>query len=306
MLLIKIEGNWHHKNKNGFSLLNKYNIIECNVTGMINFKYANLNKLPIVIFKHDIDMPIINLQNINLKIFIISGPHVDFKQALDFFNNYKSGPLIIYNALSPWQKNLFETYAPNPLVKYITLPFCVDVDKFKPLENIKKNNTFFIYYKNRDVNILNFIENIAKQLAGFAHIIFIYGKYNEQTYLEHLRKSMFGIWIGCHESQGFALQEALSCNCPLFVYDVKTLKDEIMQNGHIPWNYLNGVYPATSASYFDNRCGMIINNLENFEINLKDFITKVNNGDYKPREYILENFTENSFISRLENIITEL
>ena len=46
-------------------------------------------------------------------------------------------------------------------------------------------------------------------------------KYPEKKYLKYLQKAKYGIILDAHESQGFAIEEALSCNVPLLVWNVK-------------------------------------------------------------------------------------
>jgi len=137
---------------------------------------------------------------------------------------------------------------------------------------------------------------------GLPYKIFVYGSYSEQEYLDYVSKSLFGIWVGSHESQGFAFQEALSCNCPLFVFDVKSMKDECFGDFY-PWKnreISNNVLEATSASYWDDSCGIKINDYNNIEVEFNNFINNFNN--YKPRNFILNNLIVNIFINNLKNI----
>ena len=50
-----------------------------------------------------------------------------------------------------------------------------------------------------------------------------YGKYSEQDYINALNEAKFGIWLGCTESQGIGLQEALATDLPLIVLDATSL-----------------------------------------------------------------------------------
>ena len=53
-----------------------------------------------------------------------------------------------------------------------------------------------------------------------------YWHYKEEDYQHELNRSKFVIWLGCHESQGFALQSALAKNIPILCWSVKYLKQE--------------------------------------------------------------------------------
>ena len=64
---------------------------------------------------------------------------------------------------------------------------------------------------------------------------------------ENIANSKYGIILDAHESQGFAIEEALSCNVPLLVWNVSSMSQE--EGG----NYQH--IPATSIPYWDKRCG---------------------------------------------------
>jgi glycosyltransferase involved in cell wall biosynthesis len=133
--------------------------------------------------------------------------------------------------------------------------------------------------------------NINYRIFGYIQ------RYNEKDYIEYLQKSKFGIWVGAHESQGFALQEALSCNVPLLVWNIKSMNQEYGSN-------YNDI-PATSIPYWDERCGDVFYNENEMEDTFKRFNSRLYN--YKPREFILENLSmevcEIKFIETIENIM---
>ena len=126
--------------------------------------------------------------------------------------------------------------------------------------------------------ILDFFQNknIEIQLFNYS------SGYSEEEYLNCLQNSKYGIWIGRHESQGFALEEALSCNVPLFVWNVSSMNQEY------GYNYQD--IPATVIPYWDERCGEFFYEKENLEEKFHLFESKLET--YKPREYILENLSK--------------
>lgn len=79
------------------------------------------------------------------------------------------------------------------------------------------------------------------------------------------------------ESQGIALEELMSCNVPLFVWDVNS------------WNDIGEQYksPATSVPYWSNTCGEKFLNEEELNIKFDEFLKNIDS--YNPRNYILEN-----------------
>jgi len=103
----------------------------------------------------------------------------------------------------------------------------------------------------------------------------------------------FGVWIGCSESQGIGLQEALATNLPLLVLDATSIFDTVVTNSK---NYSQYHFPksleaiqTTSVPYFDSRCGMVLENREDLEKSIQ-FMDK-NIQEYKPREFIEENLS---------------
>ena len=47
-------------------------------------------------------------------------------------------------------------------------------------------------------------------------------RYQESDFADAISKAPYAIWIGRHESQGFAFQETLSSDTPIFVIDVNS------------------------------------------------------------------------------------
>ena len=143
------------------------------------------------------------------------------------------------------------------------------------------------------------MEYIKDELAlkNIQYTIFDYRRrYSEIDYLNDLQQSKYGIWIGRHESQGFALLESLSCDVPLLVWDVTSMNQE---EGY---NYDN--IPATCIPYWDERCGEIFYKREEFESKFEEFISKFYT--YKPREYILDNLSIKKCAENLKRLIQEI
>lgn len=283
MLPIYFVGDWHHKNKRGLELVEHARPWKGEHDG--------------VILVNHIDVTILQHNN-----YVIFGPGVDFKHALDYCKIYQGDKTIIFNTLSPWNKTLYDTYASNPKVIYITLPFPVDVERFKPA---KKSKQFFIYVKHVENSRIELISNLVHQcmdlLSEYEYRIFTYGTYQEDDYLSYIQSAEFGIWVDAHESQGFALEEALSCNCPLFVYDITSMKDECMDNGTHPWVYITDDLPATSASYFDETCGVICKSKDDLYNMFLSFFQVIPR--FTPRQFVLEHLTAKQFIDNIKNVI---
>ena len=151
----------------------------------------------------------------------------------------------------------------------------------------------FIYYKARANSELNILTNFLQQ-KNIKYKIFDYRKrYKEEDYIDYLQNAKYGIVLDAHESQGFAIEEALSCDVPLLVWNVSSLTQEQGTN-----------YPdifATSIPYWDNRCGEYFYKAKDFENKYSEFIDKIDT--YKPREFILKNLSVEKCTKKLLDII---
>ena len=225
----------------------------------------------------------------------IFGPHFSVfpeKNQMDMIRTTNA----IYIQPSEWVAKI---WTDNPLcdnIKVMPLPFGVDTEKFNNNKSISERNEVFIYFKHRDPNLLAILECFLNN-KNISYKIFNYHtRYDENTYIEFLKKTKYGIWLDGHESQGFALEEALSMNVPLLVWNVKSMNEE--------YGSTYNDIPATSIPYWDERCGEYFCNLYELENTFNIFISKLEK--YNPREYILQNLTmeicEQKLIKLIKNI----
>ena len=273
---IGIRGYIHHKNQIGIDLMNGNGIdFSWNVDDSQN---------DWIMFTDNFSPPLAG------KTKIIYGPHIP----LERLSSFPSGESYYFNALSPWLVDLTKQLFGDK--KFISLPFPVDVDKFCPQE---KNGKPVIYFKRRKGEIL---ENFKKSFSNVEFDFFDYTqKYEEANFLDKIARAPYCVWIGTHESQGFALQETLSCNTPIFVIEAKDLRDE----QGAPWEdlYPGKDLPCTSASYFDERCGFI-SSPEEFREEFNLFLENLNL--YSPREFILETLSPKSCIDRWHKVLCRI
>jgi hypothetical protein len=258
-------------NKNLFALRNYKNIELYETTGN---EPINLSEYDCVLSP---SMPI----DVSLypKVRFIFGPH--FSVFPEEKYNIIKGKNSVYNVLCEWNYQIYKNNKITEEINLVKIPFGVDTENFSEIKTIENREYVFIYYKSREPQELLFIENVLKT-KNITYKIFSYEKrYDEQDYLSYLQNSKYGIWLGRHESQGFALQEALSCNVPLFVVSVKSMNQEYRSN------YAN--IPATTNPYWDERCGEHVNDLCEFHSKYDIFLKKLH--EYKPREFILENLS---------------
>ena len=183
-----------------------------------------------------------------------------------------------------WVKNYFNHF---PLTRNTNLhiwPVGIDTDHFCP--HGEKDVDCCIYFKNGSVDTRNELIQILQE-KGMSYLEINYGNYTEEDFIRATRRCRFCVTITSTESQGIAYQEILSMGVPCYVVE-KTI-----------WDHRPGFsFPATSAPYFDVRCGIKCLDLSFFD----KFITEL--PTFKPRNYILENLTlekcASEYVSLLE------
>jgi len=190
------------------------------------------------------------------------------------------GDNVVYIQPSDWARDVWVNNCfCNNRIK--SLPFGVDTNKFNKIKPINERNEVFVYFKNRSPSDLEYIKNFLYSKNINYKIFSYHNRYNENEYLNCLQNAKYGIWVGGHESQGFGLQEALSCDVPLLVWSVKSMNQE--------YGSTYEDIPATTVSYWDERCGEVFYNISDLENTYNKFINNIEH--FEPREFILENLS---------------
>lgn len=228
--------------------------------------------------------------NLQHNVKYIFGPHFSV-----FPQREQLTPIIhpntIYIQPSIWAVNVWKNHPELPSgINIQPIPFSVNTKKFQPIKPIKERNEIFVYYKNREPDEINYILTHFTNKNQPVKLFHYKMGYNENDYLNTLQNAKYGVWVGAHESQGFALEEALSCDVPLLVWNIETLNQEYGSN-----------YPpfiASTIPYWNNTCGEVFYEKEEFINKLKTLEEKIE--EYKPREFILNNLSmeicQNHFI----------
>jgi hypothetical protein len=278
---------WMHK-KNMHSLMNYKNI---EIT--IIYKISDIERFDLSVF----DLVYSPTEPIDVSkypnVYFLFGPH------FSVFPDYKLSNIqsnkSLYIMPSQW---CVDDWKKNPLcenLNMISCPFGVDTIVFNETKPIQKRQNVFIYYKSRHPEELAFMEKLLME-NSILYKVFNYNiSYDENEYLDYLRESKFGVWIGRHESQGFALEEALSCNVPLLVWNVKSMNQEYGQR------YAN--IPATAIPYWDDVCGEYFYDMSDFEEKCRLFFSKLEL--YRPRDYVLEKLSMHVCEKQFMNIVSD-
>ncbi len=272
----------HYKNKIGLLLILKY----------LKYEYKFGNKGDI----KDYDIIYSPFNPVDTSLYpnknFIFGPGFSVfpnKKLENIKNKYDNA---VYIQPSVWVSNLWKNMNAESYLPIKTLPFPVEIERFKPSNNENKTEVF-IYFKRRKTSELNFIKDFLNN-KKISYKIFDYvNKYKEEDYIQCLQNAKFGIVVDAHESQGFAIEEALSCNVPLIVWNVTFMSQEEGAN------YPN--IPCSNISYWDERCGEFFYREEEFEEAYNKFMSKIDT--YKPREYILEHLSPEKCSERFIELI---
>ncbi len=200
----------------------------------------------------------------------------------------------IYNCLSPWVQTLFFEHVNSFKMPVIPMPFAVDINRFSPSLQ-EKDIDCLVYIKHRNEHEINQIMKCINE-ANLNYQVLTYGSYDEDQYIHLLRRSKFMIVLDAHESQGFALQEAISCNVPLLVIDATSMYDEYLYGRQIYSNYRPLALKATSVPYWSDECGLkttIIDLAETIDFMKKEWQT------FRPRDFIVRELSESSCMQKI-------
>lgn len=277
--------NYHHKNQ---EFLNKY----CNKYFTLT---SNFDEADIVFSASNF----ISIEKYPSKKFIF-GPHFSVfpNQIVRQFNNIHNNGIYIQPSqpsVNTWQSEFNFTNLPMK-----AMPFGVNTEKFKPERDRRENKSVIVYYKNRDPDEFIVLKRFLKE-KNIEYNVFSYlDGYEESDFIKQLKKSKYGILLGRHESQGFAVEETLSCDVPLLVWDVKLRKQEWTMREQ----YKNVMSPVTCIPYWDNRCGEVFHNSNELNKTFNTFINKLDT--YEPRQFILDNLSTEKCYEKWNNFVNLL
>ena len=279
--------NFHHKNQHGLGMIVK--------ALNLKYRYGTINDIgnPDYDIIYSPNNPVDTSRH-PTKRFIF-GPHFSVfpDSKLSQINNVHKNS--VYIQPSDWARDVW-AHA-NTVLPIKTFPFPVETERFKPFRETEREKTeVFIYFKRRNPQELQYLKDFLTA-RNIAFKVFDYvNRYSEQDYIEMLQRAKYGIVLDAHESQGFAVEEALSCDVPLIVWNVHFMSQE--HGSRYP------DIPATNKAYWDDRCGESFYSQAEFESVYNKFISNL--ATYKPREYILENLSAARCAERFTELVNNI
>jgi hypothetical protein len=277
--LVLIFGFVHPKNLRGFELLCSAAGLELEVAR--NGAFDNRAAWELVWipegFIHPITFPAARR--------IVYGPHNFVVPEGLWLTTDVRDPRAVYTCLSDWNLRICSEKGGAAGMKLAALPFPVDVKAFRCADGGEKSLDCFLYWKGRNEADVACVEKLLKHL-GLRYELVRYGSYKEEDYKNVLTRAKFGVVVDAHESQGFAVEEALSSGVPLLVWGVQTLGEEIGRDGKVVYTGDTGSRPASTVPYWDARCGEVVLKRELLAPALMRMVRAWRN--YRPREFIME------------------
>lgn len=201
-----------------------------------------------------------------------------------------------------WMRRMCEPYWGQQVVAW---PVGIDTDLWSDSANMSKTVDVLIYDKirwRREDYVPGLLDPIKARLeaAGLTFREIRYGFYREDDFHSLLGESRAMLFLCEHETQGIAYQQALARGVPLLAWD----RGGFWQD---PTYYPQRVRyePVTSVPYWDDRCGLRFQSLDEFSRTLSAFWSGVQAKTFSPRAFILDHLTLEAcarrYVSLFEN-----
>lgn len=207
----------------------------------------------------------------------------------------------VYNVLAPWCEQVWTNYlGPERTIiaPYVYQPYGVDMDTFAPVPlGTPKLLDCVLYIKCVSALLVaQVVSTLNQKWIRFQAIV--YGQYTEEQYWTALAQAKFMVVLDRHESQGFALQEAMSMDVPLLVLDSPNMYAETMDGYKSTLAHLAPLeLPSTSVPYWSDQCGIKINSIEEFGAALDRMMVEY--ATFTPRDFVSDTLSDEVCMDRL-------
>lgn len=217
---------------------------------------------------------------------ITLGPNLTAKSMAKIYDSHKHSIRIIL-APSPEVKVVYMHFG-IPEEKIAVWPVGIDTEDFPDVATVPKIYDAMLYFKRRTRAELNQAVKLLESKKQ-KYKVLEYGNYTEIDFKNALQNCRYAVVLDGTESQGIALEEIMSSNLPMFVFDQVGSSD--------PWEREN--LRVTSVPYWSNICGTRIAtdmfglskqpffSISETSESFSEFLHKLS--EFNPRKYILEN-----------------
>mgnify|MGYP001169372746 CR=1 FL=1 len=221
---------------------------------------------------------------------VIVGPLMDIpstKQLIDITNQFTNVKILV--ASKHVKYNLIEEMGLNVQPKNIFVcPSGIVSNKKITLKNQERSGAL-IYFKKRNPEELDFVVKMLES-RNIKYKLVHYGNYKNKDLNKLIDNSKFGILLCRTESQGFAIQNMMARNLPLYVWDMKINR------------YGGYKLSGTSVSMWNEKCGRIADNKKEFEEYFDVFINNLEK--YSPEKFVKKELTYEKFEENMLNLFS--
>lgn len=259
-------------------------------------------------------------KNPNELIGVIGKPHLifekRFKNPILFGAGVFSHPVDCPDLFTLYP-NLKKILVPGPWMRTMCLPYYgdqveywpvgIETEKWSPaIKGDEPKIDFLIYDKIRWDHELyeeSLINSIIQQLSlqNLSCTLIRYGHYQPADLSAQLGMAKAVIFLCEHETQGIAYQQILATGTPILAWDRGGFwKDPHYYPRKVKYE------PVSSVPYWNEKCGLKFKDEKDFPQVLEDFLLKLDQKDFDPRAYILENLTLEISAKKYVNIYQSL
>lgn len=217
---------------------------------------------------------------------LLAGPNV-VDHVLDH-DQIIANPLIDYFVVpSEWVKKLVLKDCPALEGRILIWPAGIDTEYWKPRRRLSGKRVL-IYHKTEPTEFYEDVVSIINKM-GYETDTVVYGNYEPSQFKRKLGSAVFAVFISRSESQGIALAESWSMNVPTLVYN--------------PGNFLyRGIKEdASAAPYLTDRTGYEWQDIAGLSNGINYMLANMET--FRPREYVLERFSDEKCAQDLLNSI---
>lgn len=196
----------------------------------------------------------------------------------------------IYLIHSNWHKQAWDQLSKKNPIPAMIWPAGIDIDSFLPIraERTLNKRKVLVYFKGRKRDTYDYVLQLLSSLDLDITII-VCGNYVEDQFKKALRENSFCIWVGIPETQGIAMQEAMATGMPIIVLDSRSPFEDTVGKSLKYYPKSIETIISTSAPYFDNTCGLIIDSVAELAGAISAVMT--NYERYDPAAYVIRNLS---------------